>query len=81
MLWIYFDLAENSIDKIAEKLPYESIKEAKETVNESGVHKEASVVKLNSIHIKEEQFSVTNKTSRFTAIKQLNVFLFKYFFL
>lgn len=49
------------------QIPDISIKEAERTVNRPEIHQEKSVIKLDSIHIKEERFSVASKTGKSTA--------------
>lgn len=57
------------MENVAEsvQIPNISIKEAEETVAEPEVRKEKSAIKLDSIHIKEERFSVANKTGTSTS--------------
>lgn len=71
-------MAENLIEKDAEKPPNVSIiKGAERTVNRSEIHKGATVMKLDSIHIKDEHLSIENKTGRSTEIKEARqVFIF-----
>lgn len=78
-LTLISNFAEDLIEKNAEKLPNASIKGLKETLNRSEFHKEPSVLKLDSIHIKEERFSVANKTGRFTVINKAQSTSLKHF--
>lgn len=64
----------------AEKLSTESIKGTEQVAEyRSEMQKEASIMKLNSIHIKEEQLSIENKTRRFTVISYQRVKCFQFF--
>lgn len=57
------------------QIPDMSIKEARETVDRPEVHKEKSAIKLDSIHIKEERFSVANKTGKSASMRIKNCLL------
>lgn len=65
---------ENEAESV--QIPEISITEAEETVADPEVCKEKSAIKLDSIHIKEERFSVANKTGTCDSI-DIKCFLIK----
>lgn len=65
---------ENEAESV--QIPEISITEAEETLANPQVRKEKSAIKLDSIHIKEERFSVANKTGTCDSI-DIKCFLLK----
>lgn len=58
-----FNFAENKLENVEQKQSEQSsLEQAEEAVSRLGKQNEKFAIKLDSIHIKEERFSVANKT-------------------